>query len=170
MMFYNASLVVLSYHRFNEAEEEYPFSRTFKQFRHDLETKTFDWITIDDAHASTIKACKIMQEYNVRAKLFISPNLIGTEGHCSWAEIGRLAKYHDVENHSLDHVRLVPLEDKDIFYQIEKAQQIIFRHLNKYPRYFVPPWNHYDNRVETILEELGLQLVRRRINIKNDTL
>lgn len=169
-MFYNVNLVALSYHRFNAEPDEYPFSRTYKQFRHDIQSKTFDWITIDDGHESTLKACAMMQHYNVRGKLFISPALIDTPGYMTWKDVVELSFFHDIENHSLEHIRLVPLEDKAIFYQIEKAQEEIFKRVGKYPRYFVPPWNHYDNRVETILEELGIQLVRRRIIIKNDTL
>jgi peptidoglycan/xylan/chitin deacetylase (PgdA/CDA1 family) len=166
---YSCNLIVLSYHRFTPEDHDYPFSRTYKQFRNDIETKDFDWITIDDGHASIIKACKMLQESNIRAKLFIAPGLIGRENYCTWSEIWSLSKFHDIENHSYDHLRLVTLEDDEIYQQIEKAQEAIKENIGRYPRYFVPPWNNYDNRVDAIVKDMGLQMVKDRINIKNNS-
>lgn len=167
----NLDLIILSYHRFTVSEEEYVFSRTYRQFRSDIETKVFDWITIDDGHRSQIKACKMMQESNIRAKLFINPGLVGTGGYCSWVELKELALCHDIENHSLDHVDLVAIADaKDIYYQIIKAHELIAERIGRPSRYFVPPWNHYDNRVEAICEEHGIQLIKKRFNVQKDTL
>jgi peptidoglycan/xylan/chitin deacetylase (PgdA/CDA1 family) len=166
---YNCNLIVLSYHRFYPEDNTYPFSRTYKQFRNDLDTKDFDWITIDDGHASIIKSCKMMQESNIRAKLFINPGLIGKENYCTWNEIWALSKYHDIENHSHDHLRLVTLEDDEIVEQIQKAQEAIKEHIGRYPRFFVPPWNSYDNRVEAIVKDIGLQMVKDRVTIKNNS-
>lgn len=167
---YNANLIVLSYHRFTQEEDSYVFSRTYKQFRNDLETKDFDWITIDDGHNSIIKACKMMSDHNIRAKLFINPGLVGTESYCSWSILNALSQDHDIENHSFDHVRLPALEDpKDIYWQIAHAQEEIEKNIGRTPRFFVPPWNNYDERVESICAEMGIQIVKNRINMKNIT-
>jgi peptidoglycan/xylan/chitin deacetylase (PgdA/CDA1 family) len=166
---YNCNLIVLSYHRFTAEDDSYVFSRTYKQFRNDLQSKDFDWITIDDGHRSQIKACKMMQDQNVRAKLFINPGLTGTDNYCTWEELWTLAKNHDIENHSFSHRRLVPLTDDEIWHEIQTTQQVIKEQIGKYPRFFVPPWNHYDNRIEMIAKEMGLQLVKNRIDIKNST-
>lgn len=165
----NLTFIVLNYHRFTTEEDEYIFSRTYKQFNNDLASKDFDLITVDDGHRSVLKAAKMMELSNVRAKLFINPGTIDTPGHCSWSEIKELARYHDIENHSLDHLRLVTMDDKEIFSQIWEAQEIIAAKVGRRPRFFVPPWNHYDNRVEGICEELGLQILRKRFTIKNIT-
>jgi peptidoglycan/xylan/chitin deacetylase (PgdA/CDA1 family) len=166
---YSCNLIVLSYHRFTAEDDDYIFSRTYKQFRNDISTKDFDWITIDDGHQSQVKACKMMEGINIRAKLFINPGSIGTREYCTWDDIYKLSKAHDIENHALYHLDLVTLQDEEIWEQIEKAQDVIKEKVGKYPRFFVPPWNHYDNRVESIVKEMGLQLIKDRINIKNNS-
>lgn len=166
---YNCNLIVLSYHRFTAEDHPYPFSRTYKQFRNDLQTKDFDWITIDDGHASIIKACKMMQDSNIRAKLFIATSLIGAPGYCTWDDLWKLSKFHDIENHSHNHQILTELDSKTIYWNISKAVREIKRHIRVRPRYFVPPYNTADSRVESIVRHLGLQMVKDRIDIRNDS-
>lgn len=161
------NLKVLSYHRFTEQAHDYAFSRTYKQFAGDLVRLDFDWITIDDGHQSMIKACAMMQEKNIRAKLFVSTQLIGQAGYCTWGDLWKLSKFHDIENHSHAHVKLTELSDEDIFGNIEHASYIIKGETGRQPRYFAAPWNQWDVRVEKAATELKLHGVRERIDIKN---
>ena len=166
----NVNLIVLSYHRFGEGESDYPFSRTYKQFQHDIGTRDFDWITIDDGSSCMIKACKMMEDKNMRAKLFISTSLIGQRGYCNWDDVWKLSRKHDIENHSHRHIRLTDLgSEEEIMDEIKKAQQLIKDKVGRWPRYFVAPWNQYDMRVENSAFKLGLQLLQNRVNIKNDS-
>jgi len=162
-------LIVLSYHRFNDEEQLYPFSRTYKQFQHDLNTKDFDWITIDDGHTSIIKACKMMQEKNFRAKIFISTAMIGKPGYLTWDEVWTLSRHHDIENHSHQHVKLTECTPAEIKKNISRAQELIYQHTGRNARFFVPPWNQANDTIIKIAEELGLQLVSERTDIKNDS-
>lgn len=163
-------LIVLSYHRFGNEESNYVFSRTYKQFKHDLETKDFDWITIDDGSSCLIKACKMMEERNIRAKIFIATALVGKPGYCSWDELWAVSKKHDIENHSHRHVRLIELgADQEIFSEIKQAQELIKANIGRWPRYFAAPWNQYDMRVTMAAGKLNLQPLMDRINIKNDS-
>lgn len=166
---FNVNLTVLSYHNFYESENEYPFSRTYKQFQHDLDTKDFDWITIDDGHESIIKACKMMEEKNFRAKLFISTALIDTPGYCTWGQLWHLSRVHDIENHSHEHVKLVQLNDDAVYNQIATANDLIKQFTGRKPRYFVSPWNQRNGIIEAAARALGLQLVHSRTDIKNDS-
>ena len=163
------NLIVLSYHQFYAEENLYPFSRTYKQFQNDLNTKDFDWITIDDGHASIIKACKMMEEKNFRAKIFISTALIGKEGYLTWDEVWTLSRHHDIENHSHQHIKLTEKTEKVIRYNINRANELIYQHTGRRPRYFVPPWNQFNPIVVKIAMDLGLQLVKDRTDIKNDS-
>lgn len=162
-------LIVLSYHRFTPEDNDYPFSRTYKQFRHDLEKKDFDWVTIDDGHRSQIKACKMMQEKNFRAKLFTTTSLVGTPGYCSWDDLWMLSKFHDICNHSHDHVMLPHLEIDQIYFNLQESNRLIKEYIGITPRYFVPPYNNADYRVEIISRELGMVLVKDRVTIKNNS-
>jgi peptidoglycan/xylan/chitin deacetylase (PgdA/CDA1 family) len=166
---FNCNLILLSYHRFTAEDNEYPFSRTYKQFRSDIETKDFDWITIDDGHKSQIKACKMMQDKNIRAKLFTTVSLVGTTGYCSWDDLWKLSKFHDISNHATDHVKLTELATEDIYKSLEHANMEIKKMIGVVPRFFVPPYNTFDYRVEIIAKELGLVLVKDRINITNNS-
>lgn len=167
MQSYN--LIVLSYHRFTEQDDDYPFSRTYKQFAHDLGTKDFDWITIDDGQECMIKACAMMQEKNIRAKLFIPTSLVGLPGYCTWDEIWKLSKYHDICNHSHEHVRLTEIPLLDVDSNIKTSSTLIKSFTGAAPRWFVPPWNMFNPDIERIAGKYGMQLVKNRINIKNNS-
>lgn len=161
--------IILSYHKFTEEPEDYPFSRTYDQFHHDIKKKVFDLITIDDGMRSMIKACDLMRAYNVRAKLFICPSLVGKKGYCSWDELRELSKFHDIENHSLTHRYLTEMDIIDQAVQICDAQRIITEEVYKAPRYFVPPYNTFNEDTEIICRELKITLLKDRLTIKNDS-
>jgi len=162
-------LIVLSYHQFFAEENLYPFSRTYKQFQHDLDHKDFDWITIDDGHHSVMKACKMMEEKNLRAKLFISTDLIGKDGYLTWDEVWTLSRKHDIECHSHKHIKLPEHPEKVIRQNLQKSYDLIYQHTGRRPRYFVAPWNQYNDMVIKICEEFKMQPVRDRTDIKNDS-
>lgn len=166
---YNCNLIVLSYHRFTKEPDAYQFSRTLQQFRNDLDRKVFDWITIDDAHGSILQVNPTMVARNIRAKLFVSTSLVGTPGYCTWDDLRDLSEYHDIENHSHSHENLAELTAEQIKFNIEKANIIIAREIEKPCRYFVPPYNKSSQIVEEAASALGLQLVRNRIDILNTT-
>jgi peptidoglycan/xylan/chitin deacetylase (PgdA/CDA1 family) len=163
------NLTILSYHRFGEETSDYPFSRTYLQFNHDLNTKDFDWITIDDGMKSILKACEMMRLKNIRAKLFISTALIGTPGYCDADDIWKLSRRHDIENHSHEHIRLTEVSEEEVRMNIKTASEWIHQVTGRRPRFFVPPWNTYNDLIAEIVQENNMQLVHSRIDIKNDS-
>lgn len=163
------NLTILSYHKFTEKYDSYPFSRTWDQFTHDLQKKIYDWITIDDGMKSMIFACDILRQHNVRAKLFICTSLIGTYGYCTWDELKFLSKFHDIENHSSKHEYLTKLEPVDQYVEILGAQHLIEKHIGRSPRYFVPPYNTFNDATEQACTGVGLVMLKDRITIKNDS-
>lgn len=111
----------------------------------------------------------MMYAQNIRAKIFVSTALIGTPGYCTWKDLIQIADYHDIENHSHEHVNLQELSYKDVAYNIHMANEIIEKHIGKRPRYFVPPFNKWDDNVKEISDKLGLTLIHSRIDILNTT-
>lgn len=165
----NYNLIVLSYHRFTDESHPYAFSRTYDQFEYDVNKKCYDWITIDDGHASIIKACDIMRAANVRAKLFIPTSLVGTPGYCNWEDLIKLSRYHDIENHSHLHIRLPELPRSIIWESMSMAHGMITENIKRAPRYFVPPYNQFDERIDEMANDLELSPLKDRITIKNDS-
>lgn len=163
----HSELIILSYHRFVEQESDYRFSRTYEQFGHDIRKKVYDLITIDDGMSCQIKACALMTRLNIRAKLFICTSLVGTKGYCTWDELRELSKYHDIENHSHVHEWHTNMTRWDINISIQTAQRMIGMEIGKYPRFFVAPYNQYNQEVDDIVSELGLISLKNRENILN---
>jgi hypothetical protein len=164
---FNCNLIVLSYHRFVDKESDYRFSRTYDQFGHDISKKVYDWITIDDGMRCLIKACEMLRYCNIRAKLFICTGLVGQPGYCNWDELRELSKYHDIENHGHVHEWHSKLSPTDIYNSIATAKGQIYTQIHRVPRYFVPPYNNFDRRVQATCKQLDLILVKNRETILN---
>lgn len=164
-----SELKILSYHKFSEEDNDYVFSRTYKQFRNDLSRFDFDMITIDDGDKSIMKACKIMEEMNHRAKIFVPSALIGTPGYCTWDDLWHLSRRHDIGNHSHEHVKLTELPEDQVRWNIKTCSDMIREHTNTIPRFFVPPWNQRNSIVERVAAEFNLILLKDRVNMRNDS-
>lgn len=163
----NLNLIILSYHKFVETESEYRFSRTYDQFSHDIRKKVYDMITIDDGMSCQIRACEMMRELNIRAKLFVSSALIGTPGYCTWQEIRRLSPFHDIENHGHHHIKFSELSYLEMYEHIRDANTFIYEYTGRVPRFFVAPWNEYSKDIEKAAHMNNLQLMVDRENILN---
>lgn len=160
-------MIVLSYHRFVEKESDYRFSRTYDQFEHDLRKKEYDLITIDDAMNCMPKACEILTKWGIRAKLFVPTDLVGTPGYCTWAQLKTLADAHDIENHSHRHVDHTKLTEPEIDLSIGHAQWQIKNRIGITPKFFVAPFNQYDEEVERVASTYNLTCLKDRVNVLN---
>jgi peptidoglycan/xylan/chitin deacetylase (PgdA/CDA1 family) len=116
-----------------------------------------------------IRACDMMQLRNIRAKLFISVNLIDQPGYCTWNDLYKLANYHDIENHGAVHELMTEMDVQQVYYSISYANKFIKQETRRQPRYFAAPWNQTNAIIEKVCKDLGLQVMRDRINIKNDS-
>jgi peptidoglycan/xylan/chitin deacetylase (PgdA/CDA1 family) len=162
-------LIILSYHRFTDKYDEYVFSRTYDQFWHDIRKKTYDWITMDDGMSCNFKACEMMREVNQRAKLFVCTSLIGKPGYLTWEQLDKLSKHHNIECHSHNHVDHTKLEPPEIMESIEECATALEVRGYK-PRYFVAPYNLYNDSVEACARLCNLMPLIDRITIKNNTI
>lgn len=163
----SSELIILSYHRFTEVESDYRFSRTYEQFGHDITKKVYDLITVDDGMICQVKACEMLRTNNVRAKLFICTGLVGTKGYCTWDQLRELSKYHDIENHSIIHKDHSLANYELQRRSVREAQEIITKQIGKAPRYFVAPYNQYNDATDLVASELGLITLKNRINVLN---
>lgn len=160
--------IILSYHKFVTEPEDYKFSRTFEQFYHDIRKKEFSLITIDDGRKCSIRACQMMQEVGIRAKLFICTSLVGSsDSYCTWDDLRHLARNHDIENHSHIHCDLRTLEYEEVRRNIGLANELIADNIGIRPTYFVAPYNYYNAKVDHAIESFGLKAMKDRLSMTN---
>lgn len=161
--------IILSYHRFGNEWDDYPFSRTYEQFYHDIEKKEFQTITIDDGHESMIKACEMMTAAGIRAMLFVPTALIGVKGYCTWEQLKELSELHYIESHGHEHVNLTLLPKYNLWLNLRRSIDLIEKKIGRTPTHFASPWNQYDEQVDQACKELNLIPVKNRIDIRNNT-
>lgn len=166
----NLNLIILSYHEFNNEPNPYTFSRSYAQFREDLDTKIFDLITIDDAHHSQLKAFEMMRQRNIRGMLFVPTSLVeSSEKYLTWAQIIYISRYHEIGNHSHHHVNLQELRPEQVQEEIITASMLIEKHVGRKPRFLVPPFNKSNRHVDNVAAKFGMQIVKDRETILNTT-
>jgi peptidoglycan/xylan/chitin deacetylase (PgdA/CDA1 family) len=159
--------IILSYHQFVNEQSDYRFSRTYDQFYHDIRKKVYDEIHIDDGMECLIKACGMMQEINRRAKLFICTSLIEQKGYCTWEQLKELSRFHDIECHSHLHEWHSKKDYQWQFESISTSKSLIIENIGKAPRYFVGPYNDFNDNTIKVCQELQLINVSGRENILN---
>lgn len=162
-------MTVLSYHKFVEEPSAYPFSRTYEQFSHDIRKKQFDLITIDDCHRSQIRACFMMTDWGIRAKLFCCTSLIGQGSFCTWDDLRMLSKHHDIECHGLTHEYHNRMFLSDVTKSIKLSTQEIADQIGRRPTHFVAPYNNYNLMVDWAAKWQKLETIKDRVDIRNNT-
>jgi peptidoglycan/xylan/chitin deacetylase (PgdA/CDA1 family) len=174
---HNYPLIVLEYHQCNERTNKFVYSRTYDQHREDLKT-VFDWIVMDDGRHSQIKACDILRENNIRAKLAIVTGKIGKKGgdqslhirrYLDEKDIRKLSLYHDIENHTHTHRDLTEMDEIEVRREVQKANENIIKITGRRPRYLIPPFNKINDTVRLVALKEKLILIENRKTIKNIT-
>jgi peptidoglycan/xylan/chitin deacetylase (PgdA/CDA1 family) len=116
-----------------------------------------------------MKAFQMMQWYNHRGILFVSTSLIGQDRYLTWPQINLISQHHEIGNHSHNHVNLQTLSPEQLQEEIITANSLIQKHTGKRPRFFVPPFNKYNNHIDNVAEKFGLQIIKNRVDILNTT-
>jgi peptidoglycan/xylan/chitin deacetylase (PgdA/CDA1 family) len=156
---------ILSYHRFTHSSDPYPFSRTYPQFKNDI-NREFDLITMDDGWISQIRACEILRDKGIKPILAITTDFIEKEGYIDWEDLDYLYQFCEIANHSHSHPHLLELDECKVRWQIRKANKL----LKKYQiKYFIPPYNQTNEAIDLIAKEEGLSVLPDRITILNTT-
>ncbi len=109
----------------------------------------------------------MLQAYNVKAKLFISTSLVGTEGYCTWKQLQAISIFHDIENHSHTHKDHSGMGYDAQFESMNKAQWLIGKNIGRKPRLFVAPFNQYNENTNRIAKQLRLTCVKGRETVLN---
>ena len=119
-------------------------------------------ITVDDAFRSFYDfAFPLLKKYNFPFSVFVSTASVSKDKESdfmSWEMLKEIQEYRGmVFNHTVDHVSLVGLSDRMIIDQVTKASNKIKLKLGiDNPKVFSYPYGESSERVEKILEELGI--------------
>ena len=119
-------------------------------------------ITVDDAFRSFYEfGFPLLKKYNFPFSVFVSTASISKNkgsDFMSWEMLKDIQQYNGmVFNHTVDHLSLIELGDKMIIEQVTKASNEIKLKLgNENPKIFSYPYGESSERVERILEKLGI--------------
>jgi polysaccharide deacetylase family sporulation protein PdaB len=103
----------------------------------------------------------ILDQYDIKTTFFLvkfwmekypeETKLIATKGH----EIG---------NHSATHPHMNALSEDEIYQELLETNRLIERLVGKSPRLFRPPFGEYNNRLITVVEDLGMKTIQWSID------
>ena len=119
-------------------------------------------ITVDDAFRSFYDfAFPLLKKYNFPFSVFVSTASVSEDeksDFMSWEMLKEIQKHKGmVFNHTVDHLSLVGLSDTTIINQVTKASNEIKLKLGvDNPRVFSYPYGESSERIEKILEKLGI--------------
>jgi chitooligosaccharide deacetylase len=70
-----------------------------------------------------------------------------------------VAEGHELGNHSMTHRDLIHLSESEIESELSRANDVIEELGGRRPRWFRPPFGHYNDSVLQVAERLGLKTV-----------
>jgi|SRR5690606_13449021 len=135
------SSLALMYHGISSAQhplsampaEDRPYALDEQAFARHLECigSAPVLLTFDDGDAGWYhSALPLLEQVGLRALFFVTPQLIGTPGYCSWEQLRALvAAGHQIGTHGLTH-RFLPDLDEDVcLLELCESKQEVERHL-----------------------------------------
>lgn len=102
-------------------------------------------LTFDDAPEKyTENIVRILNKYNIKGTFFCIGNQIEI-----YPDIIKMidASGHILANHSFSHQKFTLTDQKTIFAEIAKTNELVFKYINKYPNFFRPPYGAVDQNV-----------------------
>lgn len=118
-------------------------------------------LTIDDGYKSFItKGFPILKKHGVTATLFINTEVVGYKDFIDWEGLKMLSDEGiEIGNHSETHPYFLNLPEASRYRTFRKelinSQQVIQARLGITPKVFAYPYGEYDNKMKTIVREVG---------------
>ena len=125
-------------------------------------------LTFDDGPKSPftqhLLAC--LRDLGVKATFFVVGTSIAKEPDL----LKQIAdEGHELANHSYSHTNFTRISDARIRAEIQQTQDLIFKYTETRPPWFRPPGGNTDQRVQTLLGEMGLVSVMWTLNSEDYT-
>ncbi len=117
-------------------------------------------MSYDDGSAHDRRLVEIFNRYRIRATFHLNSAKLGQEHHISPREARSLYQGHEVSSHTVSHPGLTTLPDEDIEREVLQDRETLENILSAPVRGLAYPFGRYDERVVSLLRELGIEYAR----------
>lgn len=163
----------LAYHEITEAEPEYLYGISRRQFKEHLRCvqrlatvnrsgSNLLHITFDDGHVSQYDhAFSILQELSMKATFFVTAGWTGKRpGYMTWKQLAELARCgHEVQSHGWSHALLTQCSAKELQIELLRSKRDLEDHLGAQVSAISLPGGRWNTRVLEACRESGYEQV-----------
>lgn len=136
----------------------------YKNLRTGVKTKPARAIRIDDGHASVPSFQAILDDFGLKATLFVIPSFVGTANYMTWAQIDAWVDAgHEIANHTWSHQQnVLPSASVAVCRaEIEQAADALIArygddHPNVFPFILAQPYGERGVNYDQALDEAGI--------------
>ena len=116
-------------------------------------------ITFDDGYIDNYEnAFPILKENNIKATFFIITTFVDNGYYMSYDMLKEMQNTGmEIENHTVDHVRLSLLSRENIYNEIKSGQEFLRDNIGASGDYLAYPFGWYSNKVINIANELNIK-------------
>jgi len=163
----------LAYHEITEAESEYLYGISKRQFMEHLRWvqrlatvnrsgSNLLHITFDDGHVSQYDhAFSVLQELSMKATFFVTAGWTGKRpGYMTWKQLAELARCgHEVQSHGWSHTLLTQCSAKELQIELLRSKRDLEDHLGAKVNAISLPGGRWNRRVLEACRESGYEQV-----------
>ena len=163
----------LAYHEITEAESEYLYGISKRQFMEHLRWvqrlatvnrsgSNLLHITFDDGHVSQYDhAFSVLQELSMKATFFVTAGWTGKRpGYMTWKQLAELARCgHEVQSHGWSHILLTQCSAKELQIELLRSKRDLEDHLGAKVNAISLPGGRWNRRVLEACRESGYEQV-----------
>ncbi len=163
----------LAYHEITEAESEYLYGISRRQFKEHLRCvqrlatvnrsgSNLLHITFDDGHVSQYDhAFSVLQELSMKATFFVTASWTGKRpGYMTWKQLAELARCgHEVQSHGWSHTLLTQCSAKELQIELSRSRHELEDQLGAKVKAISLPGGRWNTRVLEACRESGYEQV-----------
>jgi len=163
----------LAYHEITEAESEYLYGISRRQFKEHLRCvqrlatvnrsgSNLLHITFDDGHVSQYDhAFSVLQELSMKATFFVTAGWTGKRpGYMTWKQLAELARCgHEVQSHGWSHTLLTQCSAKELQIELSRSRHELEDQLGAKVKAISLPGGRWNTRVLEACRESGYEQV-----------
>lgn len=115
-------------------------------------------LTFDDGYLDFYHiAWPILQNFGMRATVFIPTGLIGSGAYMTWPMVEEISRSSliTIAAHSVSHVSLLSRSNDQLAWELVESKRVLEEHIGKTVTWFAYPYGFFNDRVVTQLKRAG---------------